>query len=146
MTRATSTQSWTSKRAPGTTRTSMSHYRINPGNPLQIRWEGEDPGSKIRQSIEQRWDGRFPEDFQLRDLAARTERLLQVDRYFTAEVTPSIGQTPGGTREVTFDVFKGDRGRRVSVLFEGNQALTDRQLRRRPSLPVEQRVFRPHLR
>ncbi len=116
-------------------------FRINPGNPLRIRWEGEDLGSKIRRSIEQRWDGRFPEDFQLRDLAARTERLLQVDRYYTAEVTPSLGQTPDGTREVTFDVFKGDRGRRVSILFEGNQALTDRQLRRALPSPSSSEFF-----
>jgi outer membrane protein insertion porin family len=105
-------------------------YRINPGNPLRIEWQGEDPGSKIRRRIEQRWDGRFPEDFQLRDLAARTERLLQVDRYYTAEVTSSVGQTPDGTRQVSFDVFKGQRGRRVLVLFEGNRALTDRELER----------------
>jgi outer membrane protein assembly complex protein YaeT len=103
-------------------------FSIEAGGPTELVWEGDDPGGRIREQTQAAWDGRIPESFLVSDLAARARYELRSNRYFLAEVQARVEEAPAG-RRVVFNVAQGPRGRGVALVFEGNEALDDAELR-----------------
>ncbi len=104
--------------------------RVQTGKLVEIRWEGDDVGRAVRRSVEKSWDGRIPESVLLTELAMKAERTLQSKGYYLAKFIPSAVETGDGRRRITFTVEKGPKGKRVVLAFEGNQALSARELGR----------------
>jgi outer membrane protein insertion porin family len=116
-------------------------YRVDAGVPISLRWQGDDPGAKIRRDVEDAWDGRLPESFLLSDLTSTVLRQLQRDRYYWARVMTSVEDASDGSREVTFQVTRGPRGERIRIDFDGNQALSDQELRDALPPPTSTELF-----
>lgn len=111
-------------------------YRVNPGKPVELLWKGDDPGTKIRTEIEDAWDGRLPKSFLVSELASKAVIELQRDRYYRARINTSVEEAPGGVLKVTFSVSRGVRSQGLVIDFDGNEALSDQELRAAlPSAP-----------
>jgi len=110
-------------------------YRVQEGTPIELVWQGDDPGSRIREQIEDAWDGRVPQYFLLSELASQVVRELRRERYYQAQVASRVEDTPEGARRVVFEVSRGPRSAGLLIEFEGNEALSDRELRE--SIPPE---------
>ncbi len=107
-------------------------FSVLSGAKSEIVWRGDDPGSSIRNDVEGSWDGRAPEEFLLLDLARVVRTRLQAERYFIAEVATREereASDPGAVRNIVFDVMKGMRGKTVALAFEGNDILSNDELR-----------------
>ena len=102
-------------------------FVVGGGTPLEIVWEGDDPGDEIRQRTADAWDGRIPESFLLTDSASRATWDLRSRGYFRSEVEGRLEESPHGQRAI-FDVALGPRGQQVGVSFQGNEALDDTEL------------------
>ena len=102
-------------------------FLVEAGPPLEIVWQGENPGNDFKKKIEGAWNGRIPEEFLVPDLAKRATRELRANRYYSARVEASVDETESGQR-VVFDVNRGPRGSRVVLEFVGNETLADREL------------------
>jgi outer membrane protein assembly complex protein YaeT len=99
-------------------------FHIEAGPPLEIVWEGDDPGGELKKKIEGAWNGRVPVEFMVPDLAARATWELRAARYYAARVEGRV-EPSQETRRVIFRAVLGRQGRRVSLTFSGNQNLGD---------------------
>jgi outer membrane protein insertion porin family len=104
-------------------------YRVDPGRRVELVWEGDDPGSKIRKRTEEDWDGGVPESFLVSELASEALGELKRQGYYEARIETVVADTPAGSRRVTFHVSRGPGRKRLVVDFEGNEAVSDRELR-----------------
>ena len=104
-------------------------YRVKPGKPVELLWKGDDPGTKVRTKIEDAWDGRVPKSFLVSELASKAVIELQRDRYYRARISTSVEEAPGGVLKVTFSVSRGARSQGLVIDFDGNEALSDQELR-----------------
>lgn len=110
-------------------------YLVDPGERIEIVWQGDDPGDQIREAVASAWDGRVPESLLVTELARLAQRELWQQRYFQAVIETTLEDAPGGTRRAIFDVSRGPQSAGLDIVFEGNVALSDRELR--SALPAD---------
>jgi outer membrane protein insertion porin family len=102
-------------------------YRVG-----QVRFEGNDRFSNRRMNRQIEMEaGNFLDDFRVASDAQKI-RDYYVDKGFPdAEVDFDIERNRlTGTADVTFEIHEGGRVRIAKVLFEGNDSISDRRLRR----------------
>jgi outer membrane protein insertion porin family len=99
-------------------------FRIQAGPPLEIVWEGDDPGGDMKKKIEGAWNGRIPESYLVSDLALRATRELRAQRYYSARVEGRVEEN-AESRSVVFTTVRGPRGAGVRLEFLGNEAVDD---------------------
>ena len=104
-------------------------FRVDPGSPIEIVWQGDDPGSGIREEVANAWDGVVPESFLVTELASLAVRALQRESYYQAEVEATLEDAPDGARRAVFRVSRGPRSAGLDIEFEGNDVLSDLELR-----------------
>ena len=104
-------------------------FLIQAGPPLEIAWEGDDPGGDLKKKTEAAWNGRVPESYLVSDLALRATWELRSQRYYSARVEGSVEETAEG-RRVLFTTVKGARGTGISLDFQGNEVVDDAELAR----------------
>ena len=102
-------------------------FDVQRGPRFDIEWRGDDPGGRERRRVEEGWDSFFPVEDTAARLAHELRWTLRADRYFNASVSASA-TVAGEAAHVIVDVRRGSRGRRVDLVFEGNDAITAQAL------------------
>ncbi len=93
-------------------------FKIEAGLPIEIEWEGDNPGNDLKQKIEAAWNGRVPLVFLVPDLAARATWELRSKKYYMAQVTGSVDRSEESHR-VVFRSALGAAGKTGPALFPG---------------------------
>jgi outer membrane protein insertion porin family len=110
-------------------------YLVDPGAMIEIVWRGDDPGNRIREAVEDAWDGRVPESLLVTELARLALRGLRQERYYRAAIETTLENAPEGSRRAIFQLARGPRSAGLDIEFQGNNALSDEELR--GALPSE---------
>ncbi|MDX1384754.1 MAG: BamA/TamA family outer membrane protein, partial [Thermoanaerobaculia bacterium] len=103
-------------------------YRVDAGPNIAIRWEGDPVGSDLERRVKQDWVPNFPPDLVAADLATDTEIDLRAGGHYEAEVSSTVATSDDGYVVATFAAELGQRGRKVELIFDGNEAVVDEDL------------------
>jgi len=101
---------------------------VDEGPRVLLQYEGYQPPRKIRKQVRELWrDGVF-DGQRLDETASFLRETLVRRRHFEAVVEAEVAETEPGLRTVTFRAEPGVRYRKPELLFEGNAALSAKQL------------------
>ena len=103
-------------------------FIVHTGKATKFVWRGDDPSKDVKNMVARAWAGRIPEDFLLADVERRATAELHHERYYTARIDTSIEELED-RRHIVFDVTRGPRGKKVRLTFDGNDSLSDEDLR-----------------
>ena len=101
-------------------------FEIEVGEPVVFQWTGDELGESQRLRIEELWTGHLDPATEATLLGERLRLELQAERYFEAHVLARAIE--GVETAVRLHVVRGVRGRRLRIVFEGNESLDDKVL------------------
>jgi outer membrane protein insertion porin family len=116
-------------------------FRVDAGPEIEFEWSGDPPPSDLRSWVRERFRAYVPPVAQVLEIGRELEWELMSRGYYAAKVKAGTDELEGLLR-ARLDLALGPKGNGVEIGIEGNQALSDENIRRLLPSPTKAEFFK----